>query len=111
MTSEDLMTALTFAPVFSPSSSTDSFVVEAVTVKPSRAIRRRGQKHRLSWHFRSKSHAHAENPRMIIKRRQRTGYAMVWHDRVLISDAEVELHTVVDLKTAKHDTHARKELV
>jgi hypothetical protein len=36
---------------------------------------------------------------------------MIGHDRVLISDAEVELHPIVDLKTAKHDTHARKELV
>jgi len=48
---------------------------------------------------------------MIIKRCQRTRYAMIGHDRVLISDAEVELYPILDLKTAKHDTHARKELV
>ena len=48
---------------------------------------------------------------MIIDRRQRSRYGINWYDRELIGDAEVELHTVVDLKTAKHNARAHKELV
>ena len=48
---------------------------------------------------------------MIIRRRQRIRYMMVGHDSSLIGDAEVKLHTVIDLKTAKHNTRANKELV
>ena len=61
--------------------------------------------------FRSKLHAHAEDPRMIVHGRQRSRYGMIWYNRDLIGDAEVELHTVVDLKTAKHNARAHKELV
>jgi hypothetical protein len=48
---------------------------------------------------------------MIIKKRQRTRYGMLRYHRDLIGDAEVKLHTVVDLETAKHNTRAHKELV
>jgi hypothetical protein len=48
---------------------------------------------------------------MIIKRRQWTRYGMLRYDRDLIGDAEVKLHTVVDLETAKHNARAHKELV
>ena len=48
---------------------------------------------------------------MIIHRRQRIRYVVVRYDRDLIGDAEVKLHTVVDLKTAKHDAWAHKKLV
>ena len=61
--------------------------------------------------FRSKSHAHAENPCMIIHRRQRIRYMVIRYDCDLIGDAEVKLYTVVDLKTAKHDARAHKKLV
>jgi hypothetical protein len=39
MTSDDLMTAVTFEPAFKPSSSTASFVIEAVTVNPFTSMR------------------------------------------------------------------------
>src|SRR5580700_3041120 len=61
--------------------------------------------------FRSKRHAHAEDPRMIIQRCQRIRYVVIGYHRDLIGDAEVKLHTVVDLKTAKHNARAQKELV
>ena len=43
---------------------------------------------------------------MIVHGRQRNRYGMIWYNRDLIGDAEVELHTVVDLKTAKHNARA-----
>src|ERR1700736_590915 len=61
--------------------------------------------------FRSKRHAHAEDPRMIIHGRQWIRYVVIGYHRDLIGDAEVKLHTVVDLKTAKHNARAQKELV
>src|SRR5580700_5794125 len=61
--------------------------------------------------FGSKSHAHAEDPRMIIHRGQRIQYVVIGYDRDLIGDAEVKLHTVVDLEAAKHNARAHKELV
>ncbi|TPV99188.1 MAG: hypothetical protein USCAAHI_01377 [Beijerinckiaceae bacterium] len=48
---------------------------------------------------------------MIIQRCQRIRYGMSWYDCDLISNAEVKLHTLVDLKTAKHNTGADKKLV
>lgn len=48
---------------------------------------------------------------MIIHRGQRIQYVVIGYDRDLIGDAEVKLHTVVDLKTAKHNARAHKELV
>ena len=48
---------------------------------------------------------------MIIQRRQRIRYGMIGDDRDLIGDAEVELHTIVDLEAAKHNARADKELV
>ena len=48
---------------------------------------------------------------MVIKRRQWIGYVMFWNDCGLIGDAKVKLHAVIDLKTAKHDARADKELV
>ena len=48
---------------------------------------------------------------MIIKGRQGIRYVMFWDDCGLIGDAEVKLHAVIDLKTAKHDARADKELV
>jgi hypothetical protein len=51
--------------------------------------------------FRSKSHAHAEDPRMIIHRCQRIRYVVIGYQRDLTGDAEVNFHTVVDLKTER----------
>ncbi len=48
---------------------------------------------------------------MIIHRCQRIRYVVTGYDRDLVGDAEVKLQTVVDLKTAKHNTRAHKELV
>src|SRR5580704_5971887 len=82
---------------------------------PNKALRFSGQndarlKLKTAWAW-SKSHAHAEDPRMIIHRGQRNQYGVIGYDRDLIGDAEVKLHTVVDLKTAKHNARAHKELV
>ena len=48
---------------------------------------------------------------MIVHRCQRIRYVVIWYHRDLIGNAEVKLHTVVDLKTAKHNARAHKELV
>ena len=49
---------------------------------------------------------------MIKQRRQRIRYVMIGHDGDLIGDAEVKLHKIIiEIKPAKHDTGADKELV
>lgn len=48
---------------------------------------------------------------MIKQRCQRSCYVVLGYDRGLISDAKINLHALVDLKTAEHHTRADKELV